>query len=160
MWVCCVRMVVSAAQSLVFHANCSKWGILLHLNWSHLCYLPIQGKRLSSAEKHLRYDCKWESESGRREDGSNGQAHPSPPRRFIKRPSASVVVCLRWKARADQMANLLLKSTDKQCGQSRRLNKTSEATSEANWGCCSVLKPFKGKWNTSMSTAKRWPFWR
>lgn len=60
----------------------------------------FRGKCHSSAKQHLSYSCKWES--GRRDDGSDGQAQPSPPGWFIKRLSAGGALRLDWKAPAGQ----------------------------------------------------------
>lgn len=87
------------------------------MNCLHLQCPPIQGAQQKST---------WDmavNEPGRvgeEEYGSNGQAQPSPPRQFIRRLSASVALCLDWKPPASQKVNLLLKSTDKHCSQSRR----------------------------------------
>ena len=70
----------------------------------------------------------------REDDCSVGQAQPSSSRQFIKRPLASVALCLDWKAPVGQRVNLLLKSTDKHCSPSGRHHmKKTEVIRPANY---------------------------
>lgn len=78
---------------------------MVHLSPHELVAPPLPsssgGNSLAQQKKkHLSYGCKWESgragEEGWRSDGQAQQ--PSPHRRFIKCLSASVALCLDWKA--------------------------------------------------------------
>lgn len=101
--------------------------------------------------------------AGEEDDGSDGQAQPSPPRQFIKRLPASVALCPDWKAPAGQRVNQLLKSTDKRCSPSKRHHmKETEVIWVAN---CVWLSPstwlwhlfIKGKGSPAISNARMWP---
>lgn len=138
---------------------------MLHLSPHELVAPPLPsnsgGKCHSSAKRHLSYGCKWES--GRRDDGSDGQAQPSPPGWFIKRLSASGALRLDWKAPAGQRINLHLKCADIRCSWSRRQRmKQTEVIGVAD--CFRVSPPscywaffIKGKWNSTIFKAKRDP---